>query len=263
MTQLSERLANLSPEQRDMLLARLGRTRTKPEGIVAGQHDAIRPLSSTQQRIWFLEQFAPREPFNVMSGVARIPLVIQPEPFIECLQRVTSRHDILRTAFVVDQGVPKARVEPCVKVPATTLTGLDDAELEARFRQDARTPFNLAQAPLFRVTIVPATDHTLIQLTMHHLISDGFSNGVLFQELASEWAAYEFGNTADRPSPPPFQFADVVSWQQRKLHDSDRGRTSVDYWVRHLTGAPERLALKTTWPRPARMSYRGARLPVV
>ncbi|QGH69474.1 non-ribosomal peptide synthetase [Pseudactinotalea sp. HY158] len=262
MTQLSERLANLSPEQREMLLARLGKTRTRPDRIVAEEHDPVRPLSSTQQRLWFLEQFAPSEPFNVMSGVARIPFTIEPDPFIECLQRVTARHDILRTAFVIDQGVPRARVEPSVTVPATVLIGLEAAELEARFEQDAHTPFDLAQAPLFRVAIVPAPDYTLVQLTMHHLISDGFSNGVLFNELASEWAAHQSRNAVARPAPPQFQFADVVSWQQRRLHDSDHGKASVNYWVRHLTGAPERLTLKTTWQRPAHMSYRGGRLPV-
>lgn len=258
MSELSERLARLSPDQKAMLLARLGRTPKPVRGITAQPHEAIRPLSSTQQRLWFLEQFAPNEPFNVMSGVARVPFIIDADLFIECVQRVTTRHDILRTRFVIDQGSPMAKVDTTVSVPYKVLADLDDDAVWAAFERDARTAFDLSAAPLLRVTIVPRRDHTLVQLTMHHLISDGFSNGVLFNELATEWA--RLGGSAVRNQLLPFQFADVVAHQQARLGSAE-GRAEVDYWVTHLRGAPTRLTLKTTWPRPTRMTYRGARMP--
>ena len=135
-------------------------------------------LSFTQERLWFLEQFAPGTSFNNMSGVARVPVHVEPGLFRQCLDDMVKRHDILRTSFGMADGVPVGKVAEQVTVPLRVLTGVDDAERERLFNAEARTPFDLSTAPLLRVTIAPvSTDECLIQLTMHHIVSDGFSNG--------------------------------------------------------------------------------------
>lgn len=260
MTGLADRLAQLSPDQRAMLLARLGRAPTVRARIRTGQHGRVRPLSATQERLWFLEQYAPHQPFNVMSGVARVPFAVDPQEFAACLDDVVARHEILRTSFGIQNGEPVAVLADRVAVPVRVLDEPDPEALEAEFERDARTPFDLTIAPLLRMTLVPRPDHTLIQLTLHHLVSDGFSNGVLFAELAQVWRARSRGRAPDLPE-LPFQFADVVEHERSALV-TDGGRASVEHWVRHLTGAPERLTLPTSRRRPPRMSYRGARLPV-
>lgn len=260
MSTLADRLARLTPEQRATLLAQLGRTPDPEAKITPHLHGAVRPLSSTQERLWFLEQFAPKEPFNVMSGVAIIPFHVDPEGFIDCVADIVARHDILRTSFVIHDGEPVARVALKADVPRRVLTGLPEDALKAEFANDARTPFDLSVAPLMRLTVVPDDDSTQIQLTMHHLISDGFSNSILFRELAEIWQARTQQRQPDLP-PLPFQFSDVVDHHRRHAA-SDEGSREVDFWVTHLSGAPKRLTLRTTWPRPARMTYRGARLPL-
>lgn len=260
MSALADRLARLTPEQRATLLARLGRAPDVETRITPGLHGPVRPLSSTQERLWFLEQFAPHQPFNVMSGVATVPFPLDAEGFMECVSDIVARHEILRTSFGVHDGEPVARVASNVDVPCRVLTGLSGSPLDTEFTNDARTPFDLSVAPLMRLTVVPAADSTQIQLTMHHLISDGFSNGILFRELAEIWEARTHQRLPDLP-PLPFQFSDVVD-HHRHHAASDEGSQEVDFWVTHLRGAPERLTLRTTWPRPARMTYRGARLPV-
>lgn len=260
MTELARRLAQLTPDQRAMVLARLGRAPTAPNRIVAREHGRVRALSAMQQRLWFLEQFAPDQPFNVMSGVARIPFTVDPEEFAACLDVVVGRHEILRTSFRIEDGEPVATLDDTTAVPLRVLHESDPDLIEAELARDARTPFDLSAAPLLRMTVVPRPDHTLIQLTMHHMVSDGFSNRILFGELAAVWGARRSGRAPDLPT-LPFQFADVVDWERRRL-DRQNGDVSVDHWVSHLRDAPERLTLPASRPRPPRMTYRGARLPV-
>jgi myxalamid-type nonribosomal peptide synthetase MxaA len=263
MTDIADRLSRLNEDQRALLLARLQQAReAKSQGRRIGPAPRDRnnvSLSFTQERLWFLEQFAPGTPFNNMSGVARVPVRVEPGLFGQCLDDVVQRHDILRMSFGMNDGAPAGAIAERVTVPLRVLDDVDEAERDRLFAEDARTPFDLAAAPLLRVTIAPVgTGECLIQLTMHHLISDGFSNGVFFREFGELYRARSAGLTPALP-PLPFQFADFAWWERQRLEGSD-GDLLVKPWAAELSGAPSQLTLPSDHPRPARMTYRGDRM---
>jgi myxalamid-type nonribosomal peptide synthetase MxaA len=267
MTDLTARIAQLSPEQRAELASLLRRSAVgtspapAPDGIVPQQRDGRDlPLSFTQERIWFLEQFNPGTPFHNMSGVARIPVPVDPDLFIRCIDEVVARHEILRTSFVMRDGEPAGIAADRVTVPVRVLGELPAPERERLFRQDALRPFRLQEAPLLRVTIAPDGGETFVQLTMHHIVSDGFSTGVFFAEFGELYRLRLAGMQAPLP-PLPFQFADVAAWERQHAGEQAQAE-SIRYWSRHLRGAPQVLTLPADRPRPARMTYRGRRLPV-
>jgi len=263
MTEFAGRLSRLSEEQRALLLAKAREARTaqsRPRRIGQAPRDgASVSLSFTQERLWFLEQFAPGTPFNNMSGVARVPVRVDPALFGQCLDDLVQRHDILRMSFGMNEGAPAGLIAERVTVPLRVLTDVDDADRDRLFSEDARTPFDLSAAPLLRVTIAPVgADECLIQLTMNHLISDGFSNGVFFREFGELYRARSAGTQPTLP-PLPFQFADFAWWERQRLEGSE-GSLLVKPWTAELSGAPQQLMLPSDHPRPARMTYRGERI---
>jgi len=263
MTDIADRLSRLNEDQRALLLAKLRQAReAQSQGRRIGRTPRDRnnvSLSFTQERLWFLEQFAPGTPFNNMSGVARVPVRVDPALFSQCLDDVVQRHDILRMSFGMADGAPAGAIAEQVTVPLRVLDDVDEAERDRLFAQDARTPFDLAVAPLLRVTIAAVgTDECVIQLTMHHLISDGFSNGVFFREFGELYRARSAGLTSALP-PLPFQFADFAWWERQRLEGSE-GALLVKPWTAELAGAPAQLTLPSDHPRPARMTYQGDRM---
>ncbi|HEU0014377.1 MAG TPA: condensation domain-containing protein, partial [Longimicrobium sp.] len=144
------------------------------------------------------------------------------------------------------------------------LAGRADAEAELRrlLAQDGDAPFDLERGPLIRGRLIRlAPDDHLLLVTMHHIVSDGWSLGVLTRELGALYDAFRRGQ-ASPLSPLPVQYADYAAWQRRWVE----GRVlqeQADYWTRTLTGAPELLELPTDRPRPAHVDRAGARLPVV
>jgi len=265
MSDFEDRLALLTEVQRTSLLAKLRQARAaqaRPGRITAVPRDGNEvPLSFTQERLWFLEQFAPGTAFNVMSGVARVPVGVDPAVFAQCLGDMVRRHEILRTSFAVRDGAPVGVIADQATAPLRVLAEADEAERDRLFAQDARTSFDLGAAPLLRVTIAPTgADECLIQLTMHHLISDGFSNAVFFREFGELYRARSTGQEP-KLATLPFQFADFVGWEREQL-DGSEGPGLVEPWTRQLAGAPHQLALPADHPRPARMTYRGDRLPL-
>ena len=268
MTNFAGRIAQLSPQER-VELARLLRqsagvqpAHATPAGITAVPRDGGHlPLSFSQERIWFLEQFSPGMPYHNMSGVARIPLRVEPAVFSDCIHDVVARHEVLRTRFVVRDGEPTAVVEQRVKVPIRILPALSVADDDLLFSSDATRPFDLSEAPLLRVTVAPDPGgDTLVQLTMHHIVSDGFSTGVFFQELGELYRMRLAGIQAGLP-PLPFQFADVAVWERQQA-DSLAYDESLRYWSEHLRGAPQHLTLPADHSRPPRMTNRGRRVQV-
>jgi myxalamid-type nonribosomal peptide synthetase MxaA len=272
MTDLTEQLARLSPQQRAKLVSLLHQppaaeasrpagASTPGTGIVRmPRHGDTVALSFTQERIWFLEQFNPGTAFRNMSGVARIPVPVEPGLFTDCIDAVIARHDILRTRFGLRDGEPAGIVEDKVRIPVTVLPELPREEREQLFRKDATRPFDLRVAPLLRVTIAPDGAATFVQLTMHHIISDGFSTGVFFTELGDMYRLRLAGMQAGLP-PLPFQFADVAAWERQQSGRRTHAE-AIQYWSAQLRGAPRQLTLPGDYPRPARQTYRGKRLPV-
>ncbi len=229
------------------------------------------PLSHPQQRLWFLDRLQPGlAVYNlpVLFGIAG-PLAA--DSLAAALSEIVRRHDVLRTTFAVDaeSGDPVQVVAAPAPwlLPRVDLAGLPAplgaAEADRLLAAERRLPFDLARGPLLRSLLVrlEPQDHRLA-LTMHHIISDGWSIGVLRRELQTLYGAA----VRDLPSPLPelaVQYADFSVWQRDWLADGE-WEAQLAWWRQTLAGAPPTLDLPTDRPRPAVQSLRGdlAALPL-
>ncbi|MBZ4422898.1 condensation domain-containing protein, partial [Myxococcus sp. RHSTA-1-4] len=221
------------------------------------------PLSPAQERLWFLEQLTPG------SAVYHLPVGLRLDGRLDVaalqasLHALVQRHESLRTVFHSDEGAPSQSILLAgrTRLEREDLSGLPEAQREAealrRARDEARRPFDLARGPVLRALLLRLGEerHVLV-LTVHHLVSDGTSMGVLARELAALYAAHASGREAHLP-PAPARYVDHAAAQRARL---ERGELDgqLEYW-KHLHGAPPLLELPTDAPRPALESHRGAR----
>ncbi|WP_325176171.1 non-ribosomal peptide synthetase [Burkholderia gladioli] len=231
--------------------------------LVAAERPELLPLSFEQQRLWFLDQLHPDSTLYHVPVALRVAGAFDVAAFQGALEAVVARHEVLRTAFAVERGVPTQRIAVAhgLAVPLVDLAALPagQAEPEAQrlVREAASLPFDLAAGLPLRCTIVRLgpLDH-VIALTLHHIAFDGWSTGVLIREIRELYEA----RTQQRPprlAPLPLQYADFALWQRGWL-DGSLLEGKLDYWRRQLAGASARLALPTDRPRPAVQSLRGA-----
>ncbi|HWS56835.1 MAG TPA: amino acid adenylation domain-containing protein, partial [Pyrinomonadaceae bacterium] len=223
------------------------------------------PLSYAQQRLWFINQLEPGgAAYNIPSAV-RLSGELNAAALESALTEAARRHETLRTTFPSVDGRPAQVISPPSPVALDTvdLAHLPEAEREAEARrlaaEEARRPFDLAAGPLWRASLVKlAGDEHLLLLTMHHIVSDGWSVGLLTEELSRLYSSF---SRDEEPSLPELevQYADYAAWQRRHLTDELLGE-QLAYWRERLSGAPPVLELPTDRPRPALQSYRGARL---
>jgi amino acid adenylation domain-containing protein len=237
-----------------------------PPVVPAGRTGAL-PLSFAQERLWFLDRLEPgRATYNI-SAALRLAGVLDERALERSLGEIVRRHEALRTVFTEVDGSPVQVVAPFggFPLPVEDLSGLGEANREAALRQRAREeaarPFDLSAGPLFRAVLLRlgAEDHALL-LSMHHIVSDGWSTGVLFRELSALYAAYREGGESPLPE-LPVQYADYAVWQREQLADDVLDR-QLSYWRERLADAPALLELPTDRPRPAVQAYRGATVPV-
>jgi amino acid adenylation domain-containing protein len=239
---------------RKILLEKIGRTRTAP-------------TSFAQERLWFIDRLEPGSATYNISAALRLTGALDEGALERSLSEIVRRHEALRTVFAEVDGSPVQVVAPFrgFALAVEELSGLGDADrgaaLRGRAGEEARRAFDLSAGPLFRAALlrVDAEDHVLL-LSMHHIVSDGWSMGVLFRELSALYAAYREGR--DSPLPQlPTQYADYAVWQREKLAGEALER-QLSFWREHLSGAPELLELPTDRPRPPVQTYRGASVPV-
>src|SRR5215218_9094181 len=218
--------------------------------------------------MWLVEQLEPgTSTYNIPYGerlTGRLDITV----LERSLEEMVRRHEALRTTFAVVDGTPVQVITPAraLEVPLIDLSELPQAEREAEARrlarEEARRPFDLERGPLFRAKLLRLgeEEHVLL-LTTHHIVSDGWSMGVVRRELKAHYEAFSEG----KPSPLaelPIQYADYAIWQREWL-SGDVLERQLAYWKDHLAGAPPLLELPTDRPRPAEQTYRGARLPAV
>jgi amino acid adenylation domain-containing protein/non-ribosomal peptide synthase protein (TIGR01720 family) len=221
-------------------------------------------LSSGQQRLWFVEHLASGVPLLNLCVAVRIRRELNAAALREALAAIGRRHEALRTTFATDDtGRPILRIaaaQPldfCEIDLAVLPDAVREAELAKVSAEEAARPFDLASGPLWRTTLARcgARDHTLL-ISMHHLVSDGWSFSVLLRELMLEYEA----KLAGRASPvaaPELQYRDYAAWQQRRLGDGEL-QPQLDYWRGQLADAPACLELPIDRPRPAAPTFRGA-----
>jgi amino acid adenylation domain-containing protein len=224
------------------------------------------PASHAQKRLWFLHRLEPANPFyNVPVGL-RLRVPLQTRALEEALQEVVRRHEALRTTLETREGEPVQVVAADLRVPLAVvdLQGEAPAGRDAAARraadEEARRPFDLAAGPLLRATLVRlAPDDHLLLLTLHHVVCDGWSVGVLLRELDHLYAALARGTAPALPD-LPVQYADFTAWQGEWL-GGEVLETQLAYWRRQLHDLPT-LRLPTDHPRPPVQSFRGARREV-
>ncbi|PRQ00459.1 condensation domain-containing protein [Enhygromyxa salina] len=225
------------------------------------------PLSSTQERLWFLDQLDPGNPTYNIPAAVELRGALDVAALRQAFSALVERHEILRTTFVIGELGPEQRIAPPapVPLPVVALDELEQATLEqaidARIQAHASHRFSLADGPLLALELLrcDAARHVLIS-NLHHIIADGWSVGVLVRELEVLYAAARSGVQAEL-APLPLQYADYAAWQRQRLARPET-QTERAWWRATLAGAPERLELPLARPRPAVERHVGARLPL-
>jgi len=265
MDKFSQRIAALSPEQRALFELQLQKKglNAPTQVIPKRQETNVVPLSFAQQRLWFLDQFEPDSAFYNLAATFRLDGSLNVAVLEQVLNEIVQRHEIWRTTFQTIEGRSVQVIHPAqpITLPLFDLQQLSEAEQEQQVQrlatEEAQKPFNLAHWPLVRVTLLrlAKTKHVML-FTMHHIVSDGWSKGVLIREVAALYDAFSQG----RPSPLselPIQYADFAVWQQQWLQGQVL-ESQLAYWKQQLSGAPPLLALPTDRPRPPVQTFRGA-----
>ncbi|HEU4559497.1 MAG TPA: amino acid adenylation domain-containing protein [Longimicrobium sp.] len=224
------------------------------------------PLSFTQQRLWFLEQLGSPGSVYHLHKTLRLRGALDRVALARALDEIVARHEALHTTFAQVDGLPEQRIGLAASgfhLVEHDLLGRADAEaeLDRLIAWEARAPFDLERGPLVRGRLIRmAPDDHVLLLAMHHLVTDGWSFGVLFDELSVLYTAHREGRPAHLPE-LPVQYADYAVWQRRWV-DGEVIREQAEFWTRTLAGAPELLELPTDRPRPAQVDHAGALLDV-
>ena len=220
------------------------------------------PLSFAQQRLWFLDQMEPGNPFYSVPAAVRLKGDLDVAALEQTFNEIVSRHESLRTSFVPVDGNPVQVILPSLTLTleVVDLSGLDEDQREAeamrRVAEDGRQPFDLTRAPLLRPVLLKlADDDHVLLFSMHHIISDVWSRGVLIRELRALYLAFSRKQSSPLPE-LPLQYADYAAWQRNWLRDETL-ESQLSYWKNQLEGAPAVLELPTDRPRPPVQSLNG------
>ncbi|HEX3530202.1 MAG TPA: amino acid adenylation domain-containing protein, partial [Thermoanaerobaculia bacterium] len=260
-----------------VLLAGIGEG-VAPGPIVALPRDAegggTFPASFAQRRLWFLDQLEPGSAVYNMPLALSLEGELAEEQLAAVFGELARRHETLRTTFVSGTDGPLQVVHPIHQATARPfalqtidLSALGDEErrreLTRRVAEESLRPFDLASGPLLRGTLVRLADRdNALLLTLHHVISDGWSMGVLVREVTALYAAVVAGRPLGEALPPlPVQYADFSVWQSRWLSGETLQR-EVEHWREKLAGAPPFLDLPTDRPRPPVQTFGGRSLPL-
>ncbi|WP_331691318.1 non-ribosomal peptide synthase/polyketide synthase [Pseudomonas sp. ZY71] len=262
---LAELFANPELAAVAQVLSRAARS-TLPE-IVPAAREQVLPLSFAQQRLWFLAQMdGGNTAYNIPLGL-RLRGRLDEDALQRALARIVERHETLRSRFTQIDDQAQVLIVPAAAALLLQVEDLRqhpqaDNALRGLIEEQASAPFNLARDSLIRGRLVRlADDHHVLLLTLHHIISDGWSMGVLTRELAALYQAFSH----DQQDPLPalaLQYSDYAVWQRRWLSGEVLQRQS-DYWQQTLAGAPALLTLPTDRPRPAQQDFAGSHVDVV
>jgi amino acid adenylation domain-containing protein/non-ribosomal peptide synthase protein (TIGR01720 family) len=220
------------------------------------------PLSFAQQRLWFLDQLVPGKAFYNLPAVVRLPFAVNRALLERCVNEIIRRHESLRTVFALDGEVPVQVILPELECQVNFVDlghlplGERHEEAKRLATQEAQRAFSLAKGPLIRASLLKLADvDFILLLTLHHIVSDGWSMNVLFEELTTLYTAFVAGRSSPLPE-LPIQYADFAVWQHGWLKD-DVLEKQLAYWSRQLDAVPM-LDLPTDFPRPPVKSYHGA-----
>ncbi|MBD2202784.1 amino acid adenylation domain-containing protein [Calothrix sp. FACHB-1219] len=215
------------------------------------------PLSFSQSRLWFLDLLEPNNPAYNIAVAFRLDGKLNRPALQQSLQTIIQRHEVLRTTFESVDGVPIQVIHPAYSVPLIVTELQPTEQLQELISQAITTPFNLRSLPLLRVHLYQlAADVHVFVLVIHHIIADGWSLGLMIEELSLSYTAFCRQETA-KLQPLPIQYADFAHWQ-RTTFEQTQLPAQLAYWKQKLTGKIEVLELPTDYPRPAIARYQGS-----
>ncbi|AFZ33414.1 Non-ribosomal peptide synthase (plasmid) [Gloeocapsa sp. PCC 7428] len=249
-------IAQLAPE----IDAAIGINTIAPPILPVSQQEL--PLSFAQQRLWFLSQLEPDSPDYNLAAAVQITGLLNIDALTQSFNEIIDRHQTLRTAFVAFDGQARQIIHPTTSIdlPIIDLSGIDAStqagEIKRIADRESQQPFSLDRSPLLRVKIVHLGDtHHVMLLTLHHIVADGWSIGILVRELAVLYPAFCQGKRSPLPE-LSIQYADFAAWQRQWLQGEILER-QLSYWKVQLQDAPSLLELPTDYPRPAVQSWQG------
>jgi len=227
--------------------------------------EELLPLSFAQQRLWFIDQLRPGSALYNIPAAVRLTGQLDLEALERTLTEIVRRHETLRTTLTIVAGQPVQVIGAAypVSLEVIDLSGLADTDRETEVQrltnEEANRPFDLQHGPLMRASLLRLSelDHVAL-LTMHHVISDGWSMGVLIREVATLYQAFTRGVDESPLAELPLQYADYAAWQRQWL-TGEVLEKQLSYWKQQLGGAAT-LELPTDRPRPAEQSFRGEEL---
>jgi amino acid adenylation domain-containing protein len=229
-------------------------------------HDGALPLSFAQQRLWLLDQLKFGTQAYTIPAIIRARGKIELAALQQSFDSLIERQEMLRTTFTQMDGQPWQSIAAPfpIRIDTVDLSSIPEEQRdisahEMIFKEIAK-PFDLAQGPLLRVMVyrLASNDHILL-ITLHHIIADGWSIGILIQDLASFYAAFSSGLPSPRIS-LPLQYADYAVWQRQWLSE-ERLQHQLTYWRERLSNAPTALDLPLDHPRPPVQTFAGATYP--
>ncbi|MET3052183.1 amino acid adenylation domain-containing protein [Pseudomonas alkylphenolica] len=211
-----------------------------PDAIAANTDQQPQPLSFAQQRLWFVQQFAPQSSAYNVPRALSLEGELAADALQAALQQVIQRHDILRTRFEEIDGLPMQVLEPqaYLQLQREDLSALGteerDTQLQQRLLAEAAKPFDLSGAPLIRASLIRlAQDRHVLLLNMHHIVSDAWSNPILMQDLASAYRSALQGDSQALPR-PAIQYADYARWQRQDYPATPQHAKAARYWREYL-----------------------------
>jgi len=265
MEELLQRLEKLSPAKRAVLEATLlhkARQASSRNAVPRRSPGDPAVPSFAEQRLWFLDQLEPGHPLYNLPMAVRIKGKLDPWALDEALQALARRHETLRTVYASADGQPLRRVLADASIPLVQIdlrtqpADRRESQLRRLLRDEARRPFDLARGPLARGCAYQLDEQEwVVLLNMHHIISDGWSMGVLLRELAALYDAAVRGMPSRLP-PLEIQYADFAAWQHKRADDVVA--KDLPYWKDLLADTPPAVELPTDRPRSPVPSLEGA-----
>ncbi|HEY9850890.1 MAG TPA: condensation domain-containing protein [Leptolyngbyaceae cyanobacterium] len=224
------------------------------------------PLSFAQQRLWFLDRLRPESAFYNIAIAAELKGQLNVAALKQSFDEIIRRHEVLRTNFINVSGTPNQTIARALNLPLpiVDLRHLPESERKTEAEklalQEATQPFDLTQGSLLRVTLIQLgkIEYWML-LTIHHIVADGWSFGVLFRELSELYEAFSQGENSPLAE-LPIQYADYAIWQRQWLSEKVI-ESQLNYWQKQLENLPV-LELPTNHPRPTVQTFQGVRLPV-
>ncbi|MDZ8085081.1 MAG: amino acid adenylation domain-containing protein [Nostoc sp. DedQUE12b] len=260
---MDKKYLNLSPAKKALLEKWKG-GKFQADTIPKRQLSETIPLSFSQQRLWFIDQLYHGSSFYNIPIAFHIKGQLNITVFQQSLNEILNRHEVWRTNFTLVNGEPVQEIVPQLNwdLPIINFEHFSGKNWESEVKQiaveEARKAFNLAKGLLVRATLVRLSEeeHVLL-VTMHHIITDGWSCGVFLRELSTLYAAF----STNQPSPLPelpIQYADFTIWQRDRIQ-GEFLTTQLNYWKQQLKGELPVLQLPTDRPRPNVTTFTGAK----